>query len=65
METIVIIQIKETYLTSVVFGGLDFKVDSEIGMSLSSDNYFLFDKSSGTLITAGSLSVDLKDSGEP
>jgi hypothetical protein len=65
METIVIIRIKETYLTSVVFGGLDFKVDSEIGMSLSSDNYFLFDKSSGSLIAAGSLSVDQKDSGEP
>jgi multiple sugar transport system ATP-binding protein len=64
METIVIIRIKETYLTSVVFGGLDFKVDSEIGMSLSSDNYFLFDKSSGSLIAAGSLSVDQKDSGE-
>ena len=65
METIVIIKIKETYLTSVVFGGLDFKVDSEIGMSLSSDNYFLFDKSSGSLMAAGSLSVDQKDSGEP
>jgi multiple sugar transport system ATP-binding protein len=65
METIVIIRIKETYLTSVVFGGLDFKVDSEIGMSLSSDNYFLFDKISGSLIAAGSLSVDQKNSGEP
>ena len=62
METIVIIRIKETYLTSVVFGGLDFKVDSDIGMSLSSDNYFLFDKSSGSLIAAGSLSVNQKDS---
>jgi multiple sugar transport system ATP-binding protein len=65
METIVIIRIKETYLTSVVFGGLDFEVDSEIGISLSSDNYFLFDKSNGRHIAAGSLSVDLKDSEEP
>jgi len=34
-------------------------------MSLSSDNYFLFDKISGSLIAAGSLSVDQKNSGEP
>jgi multiple sugar transport system ATP-binding protein len=57
METIVIVKVKNTLLTSVAFGGLDFEVDSEIGLSLNYDNYILFDKTSGSNITTGSLNI--------
>ena len=63
METTVILKIKNTLLTSVVFGGLDFPVDSEIGLELDHDNYILFDKSSHENIATGSLSVSMRDAG--
>ncbi len=61
METIVIVRIEDTLLTSVAFGGLDYEVDSEIGLSLNFDNYILFDKSSGRNIATGSLKMIQKD----
>jgi multiple sugar transport system ATP-binding protein len=62
METIVMVRIKDTLLTSVAFGGLDYEVDSEIGLSLNYDNYILFDKTSGSNIATGSLKMIRKDS---
>jgi multiple sugar transport system ATP-binding protein len=62
METIVIVRMGETLLTSVAFGGLDYEVDSEIGVSLNHDNYILFDKTSGSNIATGSLKIVQKDS---
>jgi multiple sugar transport system ATP-binding protein len=62
METIVMVRIKDTLLTSVAFGGLDYEVDSEIGLSLNYDNYILFDKTSGSNIATGSLKMIQKDS---
>ena len=59
METTVILKIKNTLLTSVVFGSLDFPVDAEIGLELDHDNYILFDKSSQLNIATGSLSVSM------
>jgi len=61
METIVIVRMGDTLLTSVAFGGLDYEVDSEIGLSLNYDNYILFDKTSGSNIAAGSLIMVRKD----
>ena len=61
METTVILQIRDTLLTSVVFGNLDFSTDGEIGLELNHDNYILFDKSSEKRIGAGSLTVSLKE----
>jgi multiple sugar transport system ATP-binding protein len=61
METIVMIRIKDTLLTSVAFGGQDFDVDSEIGLTFDHDNYFLFDKDSGEKIAAGTLRIAAKD----
>ena len=61
METIVIVKVKDTLLTSVAFGGLDYEVDSEIGLSLNHDNYILFDKSSGVSLARGSLQIINKD----
>ncbi len=63
METTVIVKIKTTLLTSVVFGGQDFPVDGEIGIQLDHDNYILFDKSSGDNIAAGSLTVSIRETG--
>lgn len=62
METTVILKIKNTLLTSVVFGGLDFPVDGEIGLELDQDSYILFDKASEENIATGSLSVALRNS---
>ncbi len=61
METIVIVKVKDTLLTSVAFGGLDYEVDSEIGLSLNYDNYILFDKPGGGNIAAGSLKMARKE----
>jgi len=63
METTVILKVKNTLLTSVVFGGMDFTVDSEIGLELNHDNYIVFDKSSEENIATGSLSVSIRDTG--
>ena len=61
METTVILKIKNTLLTSVVFGSLDFPVDTEIGLELDHDSYILFDKSSEENIATGSLRVSMRD----
>ena len=61
METTVILKIKNTLLTSVVFGSLDFPVDTEIGLELDHDSYMLFDKSSEENIATGSLGVSMRD----
>ena len=63
METTVIVKMKTTLLTSVVFGGQDFPVDGEIGIQLDHDNYILFDKDSGENIAAGSLAVSIRETG--
>ena len=60
METTVILKIKTTLLTSVVFGSLDFPLDAEIGIELDHDNYILFDKSSEENIATGALSVSMR-----
>jgi multiple sugar transport system ATP-binding protein len=61
METTVILKIRNTMLTSVVFGSLDFPVDAEIGLELNHDNYILFDTSSEENIASGALSVSMRD----
>lgn len=63
METTVIVKVKNTLLTSVVFGGQDFPVDGEMGLELNHNNYILFDKSSGDNIAAGSLTVSIRETG--
>jgi len=61
METTVILKIKNSLFTSVVFGGSDFPVDGEIGLELEHDNYILFDQSSRENIATGALTVSVKD----
>lgn len=57
METTVIVKVKNTQLTLVVFGGQDFPVDSKIGLEFNHDNYLLFDGNSGERIGTGSVRV--------
>ena len=61
METTVIMKIKNTVLTAVVFGNLDFSTDGEIGLELNHENYILFDKSSEEKIAIGSLEISLNE----
>jgi len=61
METTVILKIRNSLFTSVVFGGLDFPVDGEIGLELDHDNYILFDRSSRENIATGTLSVSIRE----
>ncbi|MEG1943731.1 MAG: ABC transporter ATP-binding protein, partial [Angelakisella sp.] len=57
METIVKVDISGHILTAVVFGGVDFTVNEEIGIHLDSAQYVLFDKESGQNLAVGKLSV--------
>jgi multiple sugar transport system ATP-binding protein len=61
METTVILKIRNTLLTAVVFGNLDFSADGELGLELNHENYLLFDKSSEQRIALGSLEISLHD----
>ena len=61
METTVILKIRNTLLTAVVFGNLDFSTDGEIGLELNHENYILFDKSSEERIASGSLEISLHE----
>jgi multiple sugar transport system ATP-binding protein len=61
METTVILKIRNTMLTAVVFGNLDFSTDGEIGLELNHENYILFDKSSEERIASGLLEISLNE----
>jgi multiple sugar transport system ATP-binding protein len=57
METIVKIHIGELIITSVVFGAIDYKVDTDIKIDFSGDNCILFDKDSGANMGLGSIGM--------
>lgn len=57
METIVKLDTNNNVLTSVVFGGVDFKVDEQVSFNFDSDKYILFDKNSGKNLGLGKLDV--------
>ncbi len=56
METIVKIKIGDSILTSVVFGDVDFAIESKIKISFPNDRYILFDKESEIQLASGKLS---------
>jgi len=56
METIVKIKIGNSILTSVVFGDVDFEIESKIKISFPNDRYILFDKESEIQLASGKLS---------
>ncbi len=57
METIVKLRIDEFILTSVIFGGVDYKVNSKAKLDFVGRGILLFDRKSGKLIAQGSLQV--------
>jgi multiple sugar transport system ATP-binding protein len=57
METIVKIRFGELILTSVVFGAIDYKTDTEINIDFAGDNCILFDKESGRNLGIGKIRV--------
>jgi multiple sugar transport system ATP-binding protein len=57
METIVKIHLGDLILTLVVFGAVDYQVDSEISISFAGNNCILFDTESGVNLGLGKLRV--------
>ena len=57
METIVKIQLGELILTSVVFGAIDFKPNTDIRFDFTGDNCILFDRESGVNLGLGRVTV--------
>jgi len=57
METIVKMSMGEQVLTSVVFGAIDFRPDTEININFAGDNCILFDKLSGVNLGSGRITV--------
>jgi multiple sugar transport system ATP-binding protein len=57
METIVRVHVGEMVLTLVVFGTVDFPVDSSTAIDFTGQSCILFDKQSGLNLTQGSVSA--------
>lgn len=55
METTVKIKVGKYLLTSVVFGGVDYKVGTKVHLSFANDEILLFDRISGKRIAQGSV----------
>ena len=57
METTVRIRVGNYLLTSVMFGGLIYKIGQKVRLSFSGSNVMLFSRVNGKLITVGTLNV--------
>ena len=57
METTVKIRVGEYLLTSVIFGGVDYKIGSKCKLSFIGKEILLFDRKSGKLLSVGSLKI--------
>jgi len=57
METIVNVKVGDDILTSVVFGIIDYKVDTPVKINFTGDKLVLFDKNSKVRLTDGSLNI--------
>jgi multiple sugar transport system ATP-binding protein len=57
METTVKLRVGEYLLTGVVFGGVDYKIESKAKLSFIGREILLFDRKSGKLIAQGSLKI--------
>jgi len=57
METIVKIKLGELILTSVVFGAIDFRPDTDIKFDFAGNNCILFDRESGNSLGLGRAAV--------
>jgi multiple sugar transport system ATP-binding protein len=57
LETVIKLKIKNTSLTSVAFGGVDYKVNAPISTNFNSNKYILFNKNSRENISMGTIIV--------
>jgi multiple sugar transport system ATP-binding protein len=57
LETVIKLKIKNTILTSVAFGGVDYKVNIPISTNFTSNKYILFNKISRENISMGAIIV--------
>ena len=57
METTVRIRVGNYLLTSVMFGGLIYKIGQKVRLSFTGNNVMLFSRVNGKLITEGSLDI--------
>ena len=57
LETVIKLKINNTILTSVAFGGVDYKVNTPISANFNSNKYILFNKNSKENITMGTIIV--------
>lgn len=55
METVVKVEVGGTMLTSVIFGGLDFKVNETVEMNIVTENIALFDGTTKNRLSMGAL----------
>ncbi len=55
METVVKLKIDDLFLTSVVFGSVDFKVNEEVGVEIKSDKNIVFSKEEGHDLAVGEI----------
>ncbi len=55
METTVRVSVADSMVTSVVFGGIDYPVDSPVNLGFTGGNMLLFDPQSGKRLAMGSL----------
>ena len=55
METTVRLKIGQFILTSVVFGGEDYKVGSKVSLTIEGDGILLFDSKDGRLVATGKI----------
>ena len=58
METTVQVNCEGTRLTGVVFGSVDFPIDSTVHLDLTGDSLMLFDADSGKAVAGGSAKFD-------
>lgn len=57
METTVKIRLGDELLSSVMFGSLNYEVDTEIRFRIMGDNVLLFDNDSGRMFASGSVAL--------
>ena len=60
METTVKLRCGEFLLTSVVFGGVDYKIGAKAKLDVKGNEILLFDRKSGKLMASGTLEIQSK-----
>jgi multiple sugar transport system ATP-binding protein len=57
METTLSIEVKDIRLSSVVFGNIDFAMDSKVNLTFKGNTYILFNKRTRNKVGMGALTI--------